>query len=238
MAAILTHYLIAKDYIEKFKNYEVDDEIAFLVGAIAADTPNSLGKGFGEREASHFGSSPSMALLEKGKFSLDGDVLDYSDFIDKYKDQLNSPFIEGYLLHLYTDKKWFEEVITHLLNIHANEINERAKNASDLTFKEAISWYTKSLYETYNAHDILFKPYISMEQIQKMREFNSKKCPIDIINKDDLKQMLNNLSVKCENLNSESTVDQDKMLISFDEMMEFIDACAKEMHEKYFRTYR
>lgn len=238
MAAILTHYLVAKNYIEKFKNYEDDDKISFLVGAIAADTPNSLGKGFEERESSHFGSSPSMALLEKGKFNLDGDVLGYEDFIDKYKDNLNNPFIEGYLLHLYTDKKWFEEVITNLLNIHAKEINEVAESVYDLTFKEAILWYTKSLYETYNAHDILFSPYLDIEQIKKMSEYDTKKCPVDIIDKDDLKQMLNILNEKCKKINNESTTNQDKMLISFDEMMIFIDECAKEMHEKYFRTYR
>ncbi len=238
MAAILTHYLIAEKYLEKFKSFDEEDMIAFFVGAVAADTPNSLGKGFDEREASHFGSSPSMSLLEKGKFNLDGDVLDYNSFIEKYKNQLDDPFIEGYLLHLYTDKKWFKEIITELLNNHANEINEEAKNVYDLSFKDAIMWYTKNLYQTYNTHDSLFRPYINLEHIKKMSDYDVQKCPVDIINKYDLKRMLDDLKAKCEVIDTVDVSSKDEMLISLDIMLSFIDACAIEMHDSYFNSYK
>lgn len=235
MASVLTHFLIAENYIEKFKNFDEEDIVSFLVGAVAADTPNSLGKGFEEREASHFGSSPSMTLLEKGNFNLDGDVLSYDSFFDKYKNQLDDPFIEGYLLHLYTDKRWFTEIITELLNKYASEIKENAKTAYDLSFKEAILWYTKNLYQTYNAHDIFFHPYINLEHIKKMSMYDVRKCPVDIINKQDLEIMLANFKAKCEENAKEDGISELDLLISTDTMLSFISSTSTEMHDLYFK---
>lgn len=233
MAAILTHYLIGEKFIEKYKNFNEDDLISFLVGTIAVDAPNSQGKGFEEREKSHFGSSPSMALLNHGNFDLEGDVLDYDSFLEKYGNQLDNPFVEGYLLHLYTDKKWFKEIITELLNTHASTINGTAKTAHDLSFKEAIAWYTKNLYSTYEIHDILFTPFLNLQHIEKMSNYNVENCPIEEINKQDLKSMLEQLKIKCENLKNSDPIEKPSILIPLDTMLSFIDDCAMEAHQLY-----
>ena len=233
MASILTHYLIGEKFIEKFKNFNEDDVISFLVGSIAVDAPNSQGKGVGAREISHFGSSPSMALLEKGNFDLSGNILDYESFIEKYGNQLDNPFVEGYLLHLYTDKKWFQEIITELLNLHASTIKETAETSHDLSFKEAIAWYTKNLYSTYEIHDILFYPSLDLRHIKEMSKYDVENCPIEEIDKQDLKSMLEQLKIKCENLKNNDPIENPSILILFDTMLSFIDACATEAHQLY-----
>lgn len=234
MASILTHYLIAERYAQKYKNYSNDDLISFLVGAVAADAPNSQGKGLHEREISHFGSSPSMELMEKGNFNLDDDILNYDLFLEKYNSKLDNPFVEGYLLHLYSDKKWFEEIISNLLDINADKINKNAKNSNDLSFKEAILWYTKNLYETYNIHDIFFYQFLNLQHIELMSNYDVNDCPIDEIDKTDLNDMLKGIKVKSENLRN-STISEDSIiLISFDDILSFIDECTIGVHKLYF----
>jgi len=231
MAAIIAHYLSAEEYNNKYRNYTENDLISFLVGAIAADSPRSQGKGFDRREITHFGSSPSKDLIEKSNFDLSGDILDFTSFIQKYEDKLDNPFIEGYLLHLYTDKKWFSEIITDLLNQYVAQIKPNAEKAEDLTFLEAISWYSKKLYATYDIHDVQFYQRVNIKHIEKLSTYNVDTCPIEEIDKDDLKNMLFNLSEKCKNLDRKEIDSISNPLISIETMNSFINSCVIDTYK-------
>ena len=231
MAAIIAHYLSAEEYNNKYRNYTETDLLSFLVGAIAADSPRSQGKGLDKREITHFGSSLSKDLIEKGNFDLSGDILDFTSFVQKYGDHLDNPFIEGYLLHLYTDKKWFSEVIPDLLNQYASQIKPNAIRAEDLTFLEAISWYSKNLFATYDIHDLQFHPQINIAHIEKMSNYNVENCPIEELDKDDLKNMLFNLSKKCKSLDEKEIDINSEPLISIEEMNTFINHCVTDTYK-------
>ena len=231
MAAILAHYLSAELYNNKYSHYVGEDLKAFLVGSVAVDAPRNQGKGMSNREITHFGASPSKDLLNN-MFNLDGGVLDFDTFFEKYGDKLDNPFIEGYLLHLCTDRKWFSEVITELLNKNASEIKESATNSNDLTFLEALTWYGKNLYQTYNIHDILFSSFINMKNIDEMCSYDVNECPMSEIDKEDLSFMLDDIKIKCENLKSQRmTEESDLPLISIEEMDDFLESSVKESRD-------
>ncbi len=229
MAAILAHYLSAELYNDEYRHYTGNDLIFFLVGAIAADAPRSQGKEVSTREISHFGASPSKDLLDN-RFDLSGVVLDFDDFFDKYGNKLDNPFIEGYLLHLCVDRKWFSEVITELLNKNASEIKQNATTASDLTFLEAMTWYSRNLYQTYDNHDILFSHRINMEHINEMCNYNISECPISEIDKDDLSAMLSDIQKKCKSLKLGQEPVDSTTLISIEEMDSFLGSCVTEAY--------
>lgn len=90
MASALIHICVAKKLNETLK---VDEKALFL-GSIAPDLSKQIGL---SKEKSHFLSTPKDSI--PNTFA----------FIDKYKDQLNNPFLLGYFIHLYTDKIWFDE---------------------------------------------------------------------------------------------------------------------------------
>lgn len=233
MAAMLAHYLIAELYNNKYINYKGKDLNAFLIGTLAADSPRSQGKGEEVRARTHFGISANIDLIGDSPCDLTGKFLSFNSFIDKYGNRLEDPFLVGYLLHLYVDKKWFSELVMELYDKYAPEIKYGAKKATDLSFKEAFSWYMskENLYHTFDVHDILFYPRLNIEHINDMVNYDVSKCPVDEIDKEDLKNTLNALVEKCDSLKDSFLSDSDNSLITLERMDIFFDSCAHEMHD-------
>ena len=86
MASIVIHMSIANELDKKLKRKNHNE---LMLGAIAPDISRIVGE---KREESHF--------------SDENDLPDLNKFIKKYKKQLNSDFILGYFIHLYTDYLW------------------------------------------------------------------------------------------------------------------------------------
>lgn len=94
MASSIIHICVAKK-INKFLNY---DEKHLYLGTIAPDISKLIGE---TKHKSHFLKS------------IDSDIPNINAFLNKYQPYLKDPFVMGYLIHLYTDKIWFDDFITN-----------------------------------------------------------------------------------------------------------------------------
>ena len=97
MASAVIHLCVAKKVSEHFhiNNKEL------LLGSIAPDLSKQIGA---DRRISHFLNTPKK------------DVPNIQVFLDKYRDSLDKSFNLGYFIHLYTDKIWFDEFMSELVN--------------------------------------------------------------------------------------------------------------------------
>lgn len=93
MASAIIHLCVAKEVNKYLKM----DENELLLGSIAPDISKQIGQ---TKEISHF--------LDH---SNEDDIPNIDRFLNKYKDDLSSPFTVGYLIHLLTDKYWFRDYI-------------------------------------------------------------------------------------------------------------------------------
>ena len=85
-------------------------------------------------------------------------LISFDKFINKYENKLNNPFLLGYLFHLYIDKKWFSELVLKVFNEQLNVIKPGAINISELSIREAFTWYMKkeNFYHIFDIHDSIF----------------------------------------------------------------------------------
>ena len=97
MASAVIHIAVAK---EINKDLKMNEKELFL-GTIAPDISKQLGE---SKVKSHFlpNDKTDLPILDK--------------FLDKYKNNLNNPFIMGYYIHLFTDYLWFKYFIPEITN--------------------------------------------------------------------------------------------------------------------------
>lgn len=90
MASIVIHMCVASEISKKIelKNYD-----EFLLGSIAPDISRVVGW---SRDLSHF------------IYSKQSIYPDINKFLEKYGNKLDSDFMLGYFVHLYTDYLWFK----------------------------------------------------------------------------------------------------------------------------------
>lgn len=97
MASAIIHIAVAK---EINKDLKMNDKELFL-GTIAPDISKQLGE---SKVKSHFLPNEQTNLPM------------FDEFLDKYKNCLNNPFIMGYYIHLFTDYLWFKYFIPEITN--------------------------------------------------------------------------------------------------------------------------
>ena len=131
MASAIIHIAVAK---EINKNLHMNEKELFL-GTIAPDISKHLGK---SKVKSHF-------LTNK-----DSDLPNLEEFLNKYKDNLNNPFIMGYYIHLFTDYLWFKYFIEEISNN-----NDYIKLLSGDNLKCSKEEITKLIYNDYTNLNIL-----------------------------------------------------------------------------------
>ena len=97
MASAVIHIAVAK---EINKDLKMNEKELFL-GTIAPDISKQLGE---SKVKSHFllNDKTDLPIVDK--------------FLDKYKNNLNNPFIMGYYIHLFTDYLWFKYFIPEITN--------------------------------------------------------------------------------------------------------------------------
>ncbi len=98
MASLVIHMCVAKRMNEKLKL----PLNMLLLGSIAPDISKRVDE---TKTRSHF-------LTE-------GEIEDIPRFLEKYKNQLNHPFMMGYFIHLYTDFLWKKYFISELAENNA-----------------------------------------------------------------------------------------------------------------------
>lgn len=94
MASSVIHMCVAKKMNEKLKL----PLNMLLLGSIAPDISKHVGE---TKTRSHF--------------LTDGDTEDIPRFLEKYRSQLDHPFIMGYFIHLYTDFLWNQYFISEIV---------------------------------------------------------------------------------------------------------------------------
>ena len=92
MASAMIHIAVANE-INKVLNM---DQRKLLIGSIAPDMGKLIGR---DKSITHFVEDDSP------------DIPNMDLFLEKYKNDLNDPFVLGYYIHLYTDFFWFKYFI-------------------------------------------------------------------------------------------------------------------------------
>ena len=196
MASITHHLLTNLEYNNEYTKYEEKDLIRFLAGAIAPDSARAgSGKDVNQKNISHFLTKTGIRDMN-AKFSIESEIPEINIFIDKYKERLSDPFILGYLVHLITDSYWFSEFLIYFVNERVKEIKESANDLSEITMGEAFNWYKENVFNMFNYHDKILSAKLDMKLINELANFDVADCPVDEVDKDDLKNLLKNLPQK------------------------------------------
>ena len=198
MASAVIHIAVAK---EINKDLKMNEKELFL-GTIAHDISKQLGE---SKVKSHFlpNDKTDLPILDK--------------FLDKYKNNLNNPFIMGYYIHLFTDYLWFKYFIPEITNssdyikvLSGNKIKCTKEEIEKLIYND----YTNlniSLIEEYDLDLSLFYEDIEIPNIK-----------FDEIPLDKLQVIVNQMGIIIENSKKEYTYS-----FNIDNVKQFIELCKK-----------
>ena len=188
MASTMHHLAIGQLYYEKYlSDYSEYDKNRFLLGVIAPDSGKQVDDER-KRMKSHF--------IEH---NLIGDKLDLSiyvpsidKFLEKYSTRLTDPYVLGVLVHLITDKFWFEVVMPIFIRKNLDLIDSDAKTIEDLKHKDYSEWYYKNIYPDFDIHDIIIGAMIFGEKVEfpNLLEFNLDNLVVDELDEDNLKEFI------------------------------------------------
>ena len=191
MASAIIHIAVAKEINKDLKMNE-----------IAPDISKQLGE---SKVKSHFlpNDKTDLPILDK--------------FLDKYKNNLNNPFIMGYYIHLFTDYLWFKYFMPEITNssdyikvLRGNKIKCTKEEIEKLIYND----YTNlniSLIEEYDLDLSLFYEDIEIPNIK-----------FDEIPLDKLQVIVNQMGIIIENSKKEYTYS-----FNIDNVKQFIELCKK-----------
>lgn len=198
MASAVIHIAVAK---EINKDLKMNEKELFL-GTIAPDISKQLGE---SKVKSHF------LLNDKTDLPI------FDKFLDKYKNNLNNPFIMGYYIHLFTDYLWFKYFIPEITNssdyikvLSGNKIKCTKEEIEKLIYND----YTNlniSLIEEYDLDLSLFYEDIEIPNIK-----------FDEISLDKLQVIVDQMGIIIENSKKEYTYS-----FNIDNVKQFIELCKK-----------
>ena len=198
MASAIIHIAVAK---EINKDLKMNEKELFL-GTIAPDISKQLGE---SKVKSHF------LLNDKTDLPI------FDKFLDKYKNNLNNPFIMGYYIHLFTDYLWFKYFIPEITNssdyikvLSGNKIKCTKEEIEKLIYND----YTNlniSLIEEYDLDLSLFYEDIEIPNIK-----------FDEIPLDKLQVIVDQMGIIIENSKKEYTYS-----FNIDNVKQFIELCKK-----------
>ena len=198
MASAVIHIAVAK---EINKDLKMNEKELFL-GTIAPDISKQLGE---SKVKSHFllNDKTDLPILDK--------------FLDKYKNNLNNPFIMGYYIHLFTDYLWFKYFIPEITNssdyikvLSGNKIKCTKEEIEKLIYND----YTNlniSLIEEYDLDLSLFYEDIEIPNIK-----------FDAIPLNKLQIIVDKMGVIIENSKKKYTYS-----FNIDNVKQFIELCKK-----------
>lgn len=188
MASVMHHIAIGQLYYEKYlSDYSKKDKNRFLLGTIAADCGKNK-ELEQKRMKTHF--IDNKLIDEKIDLSVFTPNIDF--FIEKYNKELRDPFVLGYLVHLITDKFWFEVVIPIFIRKNLDLIDSSVKVMDDLSHQIFLNWYHDTVYADFDVHDIIIGAMVFGEKVEfpNFLEFDLSNLLVDIIDEDELKKFL------------------------------------------------
>ena len=198
MASAVIHIAVAK---EINKDLKMNEKELFL-GTIAPDISKQLGE---SKVKSHF------LLNDKTDLPI------FDKFLDKYKNNLNNPFIMGYYIHLFTDYLWFKYFIPEITNssdyikvLSGNKIKCTKEEIEKLIYND----YTNlniSLIEEYDLDLSLFYEDIEIPNIK-----------FDEIPLNKLQVIVDQMGIIIENSKKEYTYS-----FNIDNVKQFSELCKK-----------
>lgn len=198
MASAVIHIAVAKEINKDLKMKEKE----LFLGAIAPDISKQLGE---SKVKSHF------LLNDKS----DLPILD--NFLDKYQDNLNNPFIMGYYIHLFTDYLWFKYFISEITNDndYIKLLNENKITCS----KEEIS---KLIYNDYTNLNILLIEEYNLDLSLFYEELEIPNIKFDEIPLNKLQVIVDQMGIIIANSKKEYTYS-----FNIDNIKQFVDMCKK-----------
>lgn len=198
MASAVIHIAVAKEINKDLKMKEKE----LFLGAIAPDISKQLGE---SKVKSHF------LLNDKS----DLPILD--NFLDKYQDNLNNPFIMGYYIHLFTDYLWFKYFISEITNDndYIKLLNENKITCS----KEEIS---KLIYNDYTNLNILLIEEYNLDLSLFYEELEIPNIKFDEIPLNKLQIIVDQMGIIIANSKKEYTYS-----FNIDNIKQFIKFCKK-----------
>ena len=188
MASTMHHLAINQLYYEKYlSDYTEEEKNRFLLGAVAPDCGKQRDNE-DKRRKTHFIENK----LLNDKLDLSIYVPDIDKFIDKYQEKLDDPYIKGYLVHLITDKFWFEVVMPIFVRKSLDLIDGDAKTINELKHQSYVNWYYDNVYPDFDIHDIIIGAMIFGEKVEfpNLLEFDLNDLLIDEVEKDNLSVFL------------------------------------------------
>lgn len=200
MASTIIHLAVAKELENEL---EIEDIKDYYLGSIAPDIAKQIGL---PKSTSHFSQISRR------------DIPDMNLFVKRYPTFKYNSFNLGYFIHLYTDKIWYEEVMSKItsdnsiklldgtiLNLSKEEIQELVYSDYTNLNSELIDEYNLDLSLFYEAFKI---PDTSLNEI-----------PVD-----KLDILINKMSIIIENSKKEKSYTFDIYIVK-----DFIEDCYKRI---------
>lgn len=148
MPSAIIHRCVHKKIMNKIQKYKNEDDIyLYDISSVAPDS---------WRNTKEFKNSdlPKKLKRKKSHFSKETEFVEnYKEFLNKYKENIDNPFIFGYLIHLMTDNFWRIEMYYKryhdIANIDNNLLNIE-KSEDKNTLNEDIERLTGEIKKYYN----------------------------------------------------------------------------------------
>lgn len=201
MASAIIHICVAKKINEKLKRNEKD----FFLGAIAPDLTKHVGF---PKTYSHFLSG-----------TLKSDVPNIETFVNKYRSELNKDFELGYLVHLYTDKLWFNGFLDNLV------LNDNIKLLDGTIVKVKQEELSNLIYNDYTSLNVDLIDYYNLDLSLFYEEFNYPKSKIEEIPMDKVNLIIEKMGIIIENSKKEKNY-----VFKIDEVINFIEKAAEDTY--------
>lgn len=198
MASALIHIAVAK---EINKELHMNEKELFL-GTIAPDISKQIGE---SKVKSHFLPNENT------------DLPNFEKFLNKYKDNLNIPFIMGYYIHLFTDYLWFKYFMPEITNCndYIKLLNGHKINCSE----EEI---TTIIYNDYSNLNILLIEEYNLALSLFYADINIPNIKFDEVPLDKLQIIVDKMGTIIENSKNGYTYS-----FNIDNVKQFIELCTK-----------
>lgn len=198
MASAIIHIAVAKEINE---DLHMNEKELFL-GTIAPDISKQIGE---SKVKSHFLPNENT------------DLPNFEKFLNKYKDNLNIPFIMGYYIHLFTDYLWFKYFMPEITNCndYIKLLNGHKINCSE----EEI---TTIIYNDYSNLNILLIEEYNLALSLFYADINIPNIKFDEVPLDKLQIIVDKIGTIIENSKNGYTYS-----FNIDNVKQFIELCTK-----------
>ena len=203
MASAIIHLAIAKELENKL---EIDDHKDYFLGSIAPDIAKQIGM---PKSTSHFAHNSI------------NNIPDINLFVKRYPTFKYNSFNLGYFIHLYTDKIWYEEIMTKISN---GESIKLLDGTTINTSKEEIS---QLIYSDYTNLNIKVIDEYELDLSLFYEEFKIPDTYLNEIPIEKLDILINKMSIIIENSKKEKAYTFDIYLVK-----NFIEDCTNRILEE------